>query len=200
MNQMLPILVLTCLAFSGTAVGLHPQIANEQPAQSEIDFSDVDAISKSKWFRAFKADWESVYGITVGMTVKELGKHVARQNSKTHDLPVDDIKGILKPGNHSFSKHSTSPAQELSDGNGSITYRVIGEHQFWIDLAIENFRIKNIYVAFGNGAVASIPVRLDGTGTYRSELFRQLADLHHRTDPNRATTNGVSDGRAVIHD
>ncbi|WP_146521530.1 hypothetical protein [Stieleria varia] len=203
MNHILLSLAMTCIALSGVAFG--QRSASPVPAvDAEIDFSDADSITSSKRFRTFKAEWKKIYGVSVGMTVAELKNLIARQNAKTDELALAEIDQLFDRSNHSFREHSPTQRQELSDGKGSVTYWVNGDPQFWMDVAIEEGRVKSIFIAFGNGTVSATPVRLDGTGTYQSDFFKQLAqcvqDLDGKKDIESADSESAKETRAANSD
>lgn len=56
-----------------------------------------------------------------------------------------------------------------SSGDGYLSFFTNGRHQFWIDMAIEDGMVKNIYLIPGNFSWMLPPIQFDGTGEHRGK-------------------------------
>jgi hypothetical protein len=120
----------------------------------------------------FVADLKRDIPLRAGMTVEEVKNYIAVNNEKVRSLESSNGKPppiFARPELHLYvfmdmdSQSGPTPR--------SLTYLANGRYQFWMDLAIQDGHVKNIYVAPGNLSNILLPAFLyDGTGEHVGRL------------------------------
>ena len=118
--------------------------------------------------------------IRAGMTVEDV-KLYAKKTNEDVEARQEKWTGDFAPPIFAIPElHLYVFALENEDGS-SLSYWVNGRNQFWMDMAIHDGKIQNIYITPGNASVICWPPRLyDGSGKHvgftanYSEYFKLL--------------------------
>ncbi len=167
------------------AYSSQPLCAQSKQVGVEAAGSDVAKFLNPEQFLILKREWEKDIKITVGMTVTALKDYIAKNNVKVNKAKppawVTDkfhLPAFAYPELrlHVFVDMNSPKGREVDVNPEVLSYWVNGRTQFWMDLAIENDKVKNIYITFGNGSVQLPPIKLAGTGHHLSAVLLKKAE------------------------
>ncbi|HEY1170396.1 MAG TPA: hypothetical protein VGH19_03410 [Verrucomicrobiae bacterium] len=139
---------------------------SHRPATSSAELAD------------FIAELKRDIPIRAGMTIEQVKSFITENNQRIRDSEPK-WSGKFEPPIYSRPElhlyifldmsNPTSPSDRRS-----LTYLANGRYQFWMDMAIHDGRIKNIYIAPGNLSHISLPAFLyDGAGEHIGMLADQ---------------------------
>jgi len=177
-------LAILSLCFLSGGSAKPPAAATSQEVETPEKLqTSTDA--KNDPIASFKTAWERDFKIRPGMTVDELKKYIDENNAKVQKAkpPKWETRRFHKPAFaykelrlHVFLSMNPNSDQKTGETPKALTYLVNGRTQFWMDLGIENDRIKNIYISFGNLSYVLPPFRLAGKGPHVSAFFQREPD------------------------
>lgn len=131
-----------------------------------------------RWWLKFRSDVCRDLPFRAGTTVAEV-RRLADENQKQIDAirgnqDVRAAGGTVDRGTFIANLYEVYDAHflymnfdesKLHNGTGSVSLIVNGMQQFYVDMAIENGRVKNIYLVPGNwNAIMPLAVLFDGSG------------------------------------
>lgn len=130
------------------------------------------------WWLKFRNDVCRGLPFRAGMTVAEV-QRLIDENGKQIDTIRKEQNANDTAGNFSRNKfmmnlyevydnhflYSPFDESELHNGTGRLSLLVNGMQQFYVDMAVENGRVKNIYLVPGNlNMIFPMAVLFDGSG------------------------------------
>ena len=178
--KILVLFLSASVALIRLAIADEPQVLADK---REIQLVDL--------YPSFKSDWNSDFNIRPGMEVDELTKYIAANNAKVRNAkpPAWETREFHPPAYaykelrlYVFLRMKREEGHSGDLSKNALTYWVNGRTQFWMDLAIENDKVKNIYISIGNWSQMMPAFRLAGEGARRSEFFFQPPSSAERHD------------------
>jgi hypothetical protein len=159
--------LLLLLALIGAGVLLMSPV----PAPPPPPFPPAPAV-----FAELVADLRRDLPIRAGMTVAQIQHYIAENNAAVRAREKerwDKDKSFAPPifadpAHHLYLFVDGGDAADT--GGRSLSYWVNGRHQFWLDLAVGNGRVQNIYIAPGNFTAIAPAFLYDGTGGHVGRL------------------------------
>ena len=177
MRDVLP-MKITIPFFSAILVFACSTLADEP--QKSVASKRGKKVAGVDLYPSFKSDWDKDFRIRVGMPVDELKKYIKANNAKVRDAkpPAWETAKFHPPAYaykelhlHVFVRMKRNEDDPRPPDKNALTYWVNGRTQFWMDLAIENDKVKNIYISCGNWSQMMPAFRFKGDGDRKSEYF-----------------------------
>jgi|GEM_PF-5038440 len=115
--------------------------------------------------------------IAPGMTVEALQQMAARFTADAERRDATDVN-VTVDRNYAFipstpQRNSNLGPADADSNYGAITYWINGNVQCWLDIAIKDGHVQNIYVVPGNLTVNLPPVLWRGTGSHRGMFAKR---------------------------
>lgn len=174
--------------------------AKSEEKTSSSQTHDPFAYYSADWINAFKADWDKDFKIQLGMTIEELESYIELNNKNVNAAkPPEWVTEEFHPPAYAYPElrlHvfiKTEPhLTDEDDPTKSLKYWVNGRTQFWMDLAIEQGRIKSIAITPGNFSAIFEPFLLAGEASPTEKLTRL------KKAENESTKNLALDREEVL--
>jgi hypothetical protein len=127
----------------------------------------------------FIAELKRDIPIRAGMTIDQVRAYIEENAKRVSDIESKRKDKFAVPMFANPELHlyvfvgTTSKTKERS-----LTYWVNGRHQFWMDMAVQNEKVKNIYIRPGNMNIIGPAFLYDGAGEHS-----QGVDADKQKDP-----------------
>jgi len=127
-------------------------------------------------YRAWADELRREFPFRAGMTTAEVSRLIRENNERAHAIMDEEFQrdreeGVFRPPAYADPERRLYLYvdffdQMSKDYQDSLSFWVNGRHQFWVDMAIADGKVTNIYITPGNMSVMLPAFCFDGSGEH----------------------------------